>query len=78
MPDAKGAKVRFEHAEPILYVRDMAASVKYYVDVLGFTNLAMIRTPPANRPWAYEMRVSDPDGHVLRFGSEPREDEPFV
>jgi hypothetical protein len=24
-----------------------------------------------NRPWAYEMQVEDPDGHVLRFGSEP-------
>ena len=29
---------------------------------------------PTNRPWAYEMQVVDPDGHVLRFGSEPRED----
>jgi predicted enzyme related to lactoylglutathione lyase len=29
---------------------------------------------PVNRPWAYEMQVEDPDGHVLRFGSEPRAD----
>jgi uncharacterized glyoxalase superfamily protein PhnB len=29
--------------------------------------------PPTNRPWAYEMQVVDPDGHVLRFGSEPRD-----
>ena len=27
---------------------------------------------PTNRPWAYEMQLLDPDGHVLRFGSEPR------
>ena len=27
---------------------------------------------PTQRPWAYEMQVLDPDGHVLRFGSEPR------
>jgi len=28
--------------------------------------------------WAYEMRVEDPDGHILRFGSEPRSDLPVV
>ena len=28
---------------------------------------------PINRPWAYEMQLADPDGHVLRFGSEPRD-----
>jgi predicted enzyme related to lactoylglutathione lyase len=39
---------------------------------------AKIRRPPENYPWAYEMKVEDPDGHVLRFGSEPREDLPFV
>lgn len=32
---------------------------------------AKIRQPPINHPWAYEMQVEDPDGHVLRFGSEP-------
>jgi catechol 2,3-dioxygenase-like lactoylglutathione lyase family enzyme len=38
---------------------------------------ATIRLPPTNYPWAYEIHVEDPDGHVLRFGSEPREDRPF-
>jgi tetratricopeptide (TPR) repeat protein len=37
---------------------------------------AKIRVAPTNRHWALEMQVEDPDGHVLRFGSEPREDEP--
>jgi uncharacterized glyoxalase superfamily protein PhnB/heme-degrading monooxygenase HmoA len=32
---------------------------------------AKIRQEPINRPWACEMQVEDPDGHVLRFGSEP-------
>jgi hypothetical protein len=32
---------------------------------------ANIRMPPTQRPWAYEMQVEDPDGHVLRFGSDP-------
>ena len=31
-------RTRFEGADPILSVRDMAAAVRYYVDVLGFEN----------------------------------------
>ena len=38
---------------------------------------AVIRHPPTNYYWAYEMQISDPDGHVLRFGSDPREGQPF-
>ena len=30
-----------------------------------------IRMPPTNYPWALEMHVEDPDGNVLRLGSEP-------
>ena len=37
---------------------------------------ARIRNPPTNYSWALEMQVEDPDGNVLRFGSDPREDEP--
>jgi predicted enzyme related to lactoylglutathione lyase len=104
----------------------MAASVRYYVDVLGFKNAdwgtadftcvnrdraaiylcrrgqgqpgtwvwigvedvdavyeeyqksgARIRHPPQNYPWACEMKVDDPDGHVLRFGSDSRPGVPF-
>src|SRR5436190_15910895 len=32
---------------------------------------------PKNRPWAYEMKMEDPDGNVLWLGTEPRKDEPF-
>lgn len=39
---------------------------------------AKIRLPPGNYPWAYEMHVEDPDGHVIRFGSEPRDDLPIA
>jgi uncharacterized glyoxalase superfamily protein PhnB len=39
---------------------------------------ALITQAPTNYPWAYEMRVTDPDGHVLRFGSEPRDDMAFA
>jgi uncharacterized glyoxalase superfamily protein PhnB len=38
---------------------------------------AKIRHPPRNYPWAMEMKVEDPDGHILRFGSEPKTDRPF-
>jgi len=31
-----------------------------------------ISEPPTEYPWALEMRIEDPDGNVLRFGSEPR------
>jgi predicted enzyme related to lactoylglutathione lyase len=33
---------------------------------------ATIRQEPTDYPWAYEMRIEDPDGHVLRIRSEPR------
>ncbi|MDG3005116.1 bleomycin resistance protein [Paludisphaera mucosa] len=38
---------------------------------------ATIRLGPTNYPWAREFHVEDPDGHVLRFGSEPLDDRPF-
>ncbi|MEM8737803.1 MAG: VOC family protein [Planctomycetota bacterium] len=31
----------------------------------------IIRQPPTNQPWALEVHVEDPDGHVLRLGSDP-------
>lgn len=115
---------RIETITPILSVDSVAASIHYYVDVLGFTldwhaggmagvmrdgqslmlcashqgrkgtwvwigvedvdallaefaaKGALIRDPPTNFQWAYEMQVEDPDGHVLRFGTEPK-DAPF-
>ena len=33
---------------------------------------ANIRMPPTKYSWAVEMRVEDPDGNVLRLGSEPK------
>jgi catechol 2,3-dioxygenase-like lactoylglutathione lyase family enzyme len=110
---------------PILRVSSVAASIQFYVDVLGFkvnwggevdSTFASVscdgraimlaqgeqghpgtwiwigvedieplfaeykakgvkfREPPTNYPWAYEMKIEDPDGHVLRFGSEPKAD----
>jgi uncharacterized glyoxalase superfamily protein PhnB len=38
---------------------------------------ATIRNPPTNYEWALEMQVEDLDGNVLRFGSDPKKDEPI-
>ena len=35
---------------------------------------AKIVQPPVNFPWALEIRVEDPDGNLLRFGSDPEAD----
>jgi catechol 2,3-dioxygenase-like lactoylglutathione lyase family enzyme len=114
--------VRFEGSQPIFRVENMQTALRFYVDQLGFTNVAWgdetftsvsrgraaiylcrggqgrgaawawigvedsdklyeeysargvpIRMPPTDYPWALEMHVEDPDGNVLRLGSEPRE-----
>jgi catechol 2,3-dioxygenase-like lactoylglutathione lyase family enzyme len=123
MQQDTATRTTFECANPILSVADLARSLHYYVEVLGFTNAdwggddftcvtrdnaaiylsqgdqghpgtwvwvgvgdvevlheelktrgATILHPPELFPWAYEMKVGDPDGHVLRFGSDPKED----
>jgi predicted enzyme related to lactoylglutathione lyase len=33
---------------------------------------AKTRMPPTNYEWALEFHIEDPDGNVLRLGSEPR------
>ncbi|HMI58717.1 MAG TPA: hypothetical protein VK511_11740, partial [Gemmatimonadaceae bacterium] len=37
-----------------------------------------LRFPPTNYPWgSRECQVSDPDGHVLRFGADLKTGEPM-
>ncbi len=38
---------------------------------------AKIRHLPTNYSWACEMQIEDPDGNILRMGSETREGEPI-
>src|SRR5476649_2957547 len=39
---------------------------------------ARVRHPPTNYPWgSRELHVEDPDGNVLRFGSENKAGEPM-
>ena len=123
---AKGTDAKLEFIIPILNVKNLAASMDYYVNVLGFrvewdwgdppdvgsverddfsimlvedgqghpgtwlwmgvedadefyeeykVSGAKIREHPVNYPWAYEFRVEDLDGHVIRIGSGPKDDE---
>jgi predicted enzyme related to lactoylglutathione lyase len=120
----KGGPTVFRGVTPIFSVRDLRASVDYYVRALGFkvdfletiawvsrdrcgiflvqgdqgnpgawvwigvedvealyeeyrAKGANIRQPPTNFPWACEMQVDDPDGNVLRIGSEPKPNRAF-
>jgi predicted enzyme related to lactoylglutathione lyase len=115
------SRIYYEGSQPILRVENMEAALRFYVDVLGFSNArwgtdeftsvnrdqagiylccggqgrgaawvwlgvddvepiyadlksrgVAIRMPPTNFPWALEMQVEDPDGNVLRLGSEPK------
>jgi len=121
--------IKFECVIPILSVKSLSSSIRFYVDVLGFTvdwgnedesfmasvsrngnsimlcqgsqgqpgtwiwigvedieplfaeytaKEARINQMPTNYAWAYEMRIEDPDGHILRFGSDSRSDRPVV
>ena len=36
-----------------------------------------IKQPPVNYSWALEMHIEDPDGHILRFGTDPDYNKPF-
>jgi predicted enzyme related to lactoylglutathione lyase len=38
---------------------------------------ARIRHRPTNYEWAFEMQVEDPDGNILRMGSDPKAGEPY-
>lgn len=38
---------------------------------------AKVRHPPNNYPWAYEVQILDPDGNVLRLGSDQKKDQPL-
>ena len=127
--EASTAPATVECIIPILNVASVAASVRYYTEVLDFrvdwlegapptmasvsrdghalmlcqgqqgergtwvwigvddiaplweryrVRGVRVRQPPVNYRWAYEMQLEDPDGHVLRFGSEPRPDSPSI
>jgi hypothetical protein len=53
----------FKEAPPILNVKNLQASMDYYVTILD---------PPTNYPWGTrEMLVEDLDGHRFRMSGKP-------
>lgn len=128
MANTRPPDFRIENVAPVLYVKDMAITLSFYVDILGFKNAdwgddnftsinrdntclylcrggqglpgtwvwigfdgdifslhenlkekgVIIKLPPTNFSWAYEMQIEDPNGHVLRFGTDPDNSEAFA
>jgi catechol 2,3-dioxygenase-like lactoylglutathione lyase family enzyme len=64
-----------DQGHPGAWVWISAPDVELLVDELRAAG-ARIRHEPTNYPWAMEIQVEDPDGNVLRMGSEPKENEP--
>ena len=68
--------IEVECITPILWVSNLQESLRFYVVRSGLRALQgegdRDPRPPTNYPWAFEMRLKDPNGHVLRIGSEPR------
>jgi catechol 2,3-dioxygenase-like lactoylglutathione lyase family enzyme len=81
------ASVSRDHCQCFLSVGDQGNPGSWMwigvsdVDVLHEELLgkgAMVRHPPANYPWgSRELQIEDPDGNILRLGSENRPGEPF-
>ncbi len=76
---------QIENTIPVLGVTALERSIEFYRRVLGFEvdwnaghicsvsrDGAEVLAPPANKHWAYEMTIADPDGNVLWLGDEPR------
>jgi catechol 2,3-dioxygenase-like lactoylglutathione lyase family enzyme len=34
---------------------------------------AELLQPPSRKPWAYEMKIADPDGNVIWLGADPKD-----
>jgi predicted lactoylglutathione lyase len=70
-----------ERVIPVLPVRNLRKSIAFYQEALGFqvewggekARGCKVVLEPRNRPWAFEMKVEDIDGHVLWLGTEPRD-----
>lgn len=119
---------RIENIAPIVAVKDMAETLRFYVDLLGFSNAewgdenftsinrdktglylckgaqgcprtwiwmgfdgdidqlhdslkasgVTIKLPPTNFSWALELQIEDPNGHVIRLGTDPDPSKPYV
>ena len=63
----------------MLQVSEQAGNGTVWIGLEGdsmFTSLAESRAEilqaPSSKPWAYEMKIADPDGNVIWLGAEPK------
>jgi catechol 2,3-dioxygenase-like lactoylglutathione lyase family enzyme len=63
----------------MLQVSEAAGSGTVWIGLDGDTLFASLEKSetkilqaPANKPWAYEMKIADPDGNVIWLGAEPK------
>ena len=82
--------IRLENITPILCVQDMIISLEFYIGILGFKeaewgddNFTAINRDNTGiylcrNGQGLEMHIEDPDGHVLRLGTDPDESLPFA
>ncbi len=47
-------------------------AARYRCEYVDLREASIDRLPPSNYRWALEMQIEDPDGNVLRLGSEAR------
>jgi predicted enzyme related to lactoylglutathione lyase len=64
----------------MLQVRSDAGSGMVWIGLEGDSLMELVQEsrakilqPPTNKPWAYEMKIADPDGNVIWLGAEPKE-----
>jgi uncharacterized glyoxalase superfamily protein PhnB len=63
----------------MLQVSDKAGNGAVWIGLEGDSLFAALEKsgvkilqPPSNKPWAYEMKIADPDGNVIWLGAEPK------
>lgn len=70
----------------MLQYRDSLAPSCVWIGVSGFVSLwgkfrssgnEEVVQRPTNQPWALEMKIKDPDGNLLWFGTDPLTGVPF-
>jgi catechol 2,3-dioxygenase-like lactoylglutathione lyase family enzyme len=66
----------------MLQVQDDAHAATAWIGLDGDSLFSLIQQssakilqPPTSQPWAYEMKIADPDGNVLWLGADPEEHE---
>lgn len=63
----------------MLQAQEQIAPSTVWVGLDGYTLIESVEQSgieilqaPSNKPWAYEMKVADPDGNTIWLGAEPK------